>query len=135
MYSGRHYARRLNIHYIDENGAPKHPVIIHSAIPGGIERYLYSMFDNNKQGLPLWIQPVQIRLLPVSSEFVAQCELLVRQCAELPLRIEIDDRDVSISAKVKLAHNDLVPQSLLAQKKLRTITSTSTGRLSNSHAK
>lgn len=56
-------APRLNIHYIDDKGQEKHPVIIHSAIPGGIERYLYIVFDNFEQGLPLWLNPVHIRLI------------------------------------------------------------------------
>jgi threonyl-tRNA synthetase len=106
-------APRLNIRYIDENGQAKHPVIIHSAIPGGIERYLYIVFDNFEQGLPLWLNPVHIRLLPVSSGFVGHCEQLIQEYGDLPLRIEIDDRSVSVSSKLKLAHNDYVPHKLV----------------------
>lgn len=106
-------APRLNIRYIDENGQAKHPVIIHSAIPGGIERYLYIVFDNFEQGLPLWLNPVHIRLLPVGAEFVEQCKQLIGQYGDLPLRIEVDDRSVSVSSKLKLAHNDYVPHKLV----------------------
>lgn len=106
-------APRLNIHYIDENGQAKYPVIIHSAIPGGIERYLYVVFDNFKQGLPLWLEPVQVRLLPVGAEFVKYCKQLIEKYAHLPLRIEVDDRSVSVSSKLKLAHSDYVPHKMV----------------------
>jgi len=106
-------APRLDIHYIDSRGSKKHPVIIHSAIPGGIERFLYLLFDNfEEQGLPLWLQPVQVRLLPVGAKFVDDCLRLVEQYAHLPLRIEVDDRSVGLGAKLKSAHEDLVPYKI-----------------------
>jgi threonyl-tRNA synthetase len=109
-------APRLNIHYIDRDGKAKHPVIIHSAIPGGIERYLYLLFDNFEQvGLPLWIHPVQLRLLPVGGAFNKECQELAEQF--LGLRVEIDDRDLSVSAKLKAAHQDLVPYMLVIGQK------------------
>lgn len=110
-------APRLNIRYIDEDGKAKHPVIIHSAIPGGIERYLYIAFDNFEQGLPLWLNPVHIRLIPVGAEFVDYCKQLVQQFADMPLRIEVDDRSISISSKLKAAHNDYVPHKLVIGQK------------------
>ncbi|MCX6727780.1 MAG: His/Gly/Thr/Pro-type tRNA ligase C-terminal domain-containing protein [Candidatus Saccharibacteria bacterium] len=106
-------ASRLNIHYIDEDGQAKHPVIIHSAIPGGIERYLYILFDNFEQGLPAWIQPVHIRLIPVGGEFVEPCKKLIEKYAHLPLRIEVDDRAVSVSSRLKSAHEDYVPHKIV----------------------
>ncbi len=106
-------APRLNIRYIDEDGSVRHPAIIHSAIPGGIERYLYILFDNFEKGLPLWLCPVQIRLLPVGAEFIEECQRLVEKYKDLPLRIEIDDRSVSVSSKLKLAHQDYVPHKVV----------------------
>jgi threonyl-tRNA synthetase len=109
-------APRLNIHYIDKDGKAKHPVIIHSAIPGGIERYLYLVFDNFEQaGLPVWLQPVHIRLLPVGEAFVAQCQQLIAQFPAL--RIEVDDRAVSVGAKLKAAVEDLVPHRVVIGQK------------------
>jgi threonyl-tRNA synthetase len=113
-------APRLDIHYIDKDGSKRHPIIIHSAIPGGIERYLYLLFDNyEKQGLPLWVQPVQVRLLPVGASFVDASLELVKKYAGSPLRIEVDDRSVSLSAKLKSAHEDLVPHKIaIGQKEI-----------------
>lgn len=110
-------APRLNIHYIDEDGKAQNPVIIHSAIPGGIERYLYILFDNFEQGLPLWLSPVQVRLIPVGSDFVEVCRELIDKYSHLPLRIEVDDRSVSVSSRLKSAHQDYVPHKVVVGQK------------------
>jgi threonyl-tRNA synthetase len=112
-------APRLNIHYIDENGKARHPAIIHSAIPGGIERYLYILFDKFEHGLPLWLNPIHIRLLPVGADFVKNCQQLVERYKDLPLRIEIDDRAASVSSRLKSAHEDYIPHKIvIGQKEL-----------------
>ncbi|HUB94177.1 MAG TPA: aminoacyl--tRNA ligase-related protein [Verrucomicrobiae bacterium] len=114
-------AQRLNIRYIDKDGKSKHPAIIHSAVPGGIERYLYMVFDQYAEaGLPIWLQPIQARLLPVSVDYVDACQKLLQKYENLPLRMEIDDRDINLSAKLKAAHEDLVPHKIvIGQKEAR----------------
>ncbi len=102
-------APRLGIKWLDDKNQAKHPVIIHSAIPGGIERYLYAAMDDFKVGLPLWLLPVHIRLVPVGKEYVEKCRELVERLKDLPLRIEIDDRDISVSSRLKRAYQDFVP--------------------------
>lgn len=111
-------APRLGINYIDKYGKQKHPVILHSAIPGGIERFLYILFDQiEENSLPLWVSPVQIRLLPVGEGFNDICQKLIEKYANLPLRIEIDDRSVMLGAKLKQAHEDLVPYKVVVGQK------------------
>lgn len=100
---------RLDIQYKDKKGKDHHPVIIHSAVPGGIECYLYMIFDNFKESFPLWLQPAQIRLIPVGEKHVAFCKRLVDKSKHLPVRIEIDDRDEHLNKRIKQAHEDLVP--------------------------
>jgi threonyl-tRNA synthetase len=111
-------APRLGIQYVDRDGKRKHPVIIHSAIPGGIERFLYLVFDQFEQrGLPLWLQPVHIRLLPVTADFIEPCLQLIHMYVQLPLRFEVDDRNISLAAKVKAAHEDFVPRKIVIGEK------------------
>jgi threonyl-tRNA synthetase len=110
-------APRLGIEYIDENGKRQHPVIIHSAIPGGIERYLYMALDGFANGLPLWLYPVQIRLIPVSDQYVELCQQFSSQLDGRPVRAEIDDRNDSVGKKVKRAREDLVPYSIVIGEK------------------
>ncbi len=110
-------AERLGIKYIDRDGEDKHPVIIHSAVPGGIERYIYMLFDNFEQSFPLWLHPVQIRLIPVGEKQVDFCQKLIQKYADKPVRIDIDDRAESVGKKIKLAYADLVPVSVVIGEK------------------
>ena len=110
-------AKRLNISFQDENGKNSNPIIIHSAVPGGIERYIYMLCDDFKKRFPLWLYPAQIRLLPVNDKMIVFCKDIVQKYMELPIRIEIDDRSESISRKVKHAHNDLIPFPIVIGKR------------------
>lgn len=110
-------AKRLGIQYVDANGKKVHPVIIHSAVPGGIERFLYMLFDDFKNRFPIWLYPAHIRLLPVNQNLVPECEKFVERYKDRPVRIEIDDRAESISNKLRLAHKDLIPFSIVIGEK------------------
>ena len=108
-------AKRLGIKYLGNDGAEHHPVIIHAAVPGGIERYIYAMLDNPKVHLPLWVRPVQVRLLPVSEKYAEFCEEIAR---EFPvLRIEIDDRSEGVSKKIKNCFKDFISEFIVVGEK------------------
>ena len=106
-------AERLGIKYVDKDGKDKHPIIIHAAVPGGIERYLYMLLDNFEESFPLWLHPVQIRLIPVGKNQIAFCEELVKKYVSKPVRIDIDDRAESVSKKIKKAHQNLIPMPIV----------------------
>lgn len=110
-------AKRLGISYIDSEGQKANPIIIHSAVPGGIERYLYMLYDNFVDSFPLWLHPIQIRLLPVSENFVPFCEKIIQDKSDLPIRFDIDDRNERVGNKVRQAHEDLIPYSIVIGEK------------------
>ena len=111
-------AERLGISYEDD-GVKRYPVIIHSAVPGGIERYIYAQMDSivaaSAVSFPFWLHPVQLRVIPVSEKFVSDVFDLVEKLRDdgMNLRIEIDDRDMSVSKRVRFAREDLVPEVLV----------------------
>jgi len=102
-------AKRLNISYKDKKNNKKYPAIIHSAVPGGIERYLYMIIDNFKESFPIWLHPVQIRLIPVGEKYIDKCRSILGRYSNDPLRIDIDDRSESVSRRVKQANVELIP--------------------------
>jgi threonyl-tRNA synthetase len=104
-------AARLGIYYVDQDGQKKPPIIIHAAVPGGIERFVYMMFDAFPNSFPIWLYPVQLRLLPVNPNHLALCQRLIEELKPYPIRAEIDDRPESVGKKVKLCHQDLIPFS------------------------
>jgi threonyl-tRNA synthetase len=102
-------AKRLGIEYVNQKGKKVNPVIIHSAVPGGIERYIYMLLDNFPKSFPVWLYPSQLRLLPVSEKYIDFCMQLINRYVHLPIRMEIDDRSVGVGNKIKRAHYNLVP--------------------------
>ncbi len=110
-------AKRLGIKYWDNEGQERNPVIIHSAVPGGIERYLYMVIDGLPEHFPLWLNPCQLRIIPVSDRFLPQVDHALESLSHYNCRIEVDDRSESVSKRVKLAKDDMVEKSLVVGQK------------------
>jgi threonyl-tRNA synthetase len=110
---------RFGIGYIDANGKKKNcPVIIHASSFGSIERTLASLLENSylsakESGknpiLPLWLSPTQIRICPVSDDYLKAAEELADKLEKHNLRVDIDDKVESIPKKVRNAETDWVP--------------------------
>lgn len=110
-------AERFGITYVDENGARRHPVIIHTAIIGSLERYLYLIFDTaaseeakgGKPTLPLWLSPIQVRVIPISSDYTGKAIEVAEKLNDLEIRADVDDRDESLSKKIRDAETKWIP--------------------------
>lgn len=109
-------AERFGITYQDEAGKPRHPLILHTAIIGTIERYLYMVLDTavktEKEGgkgvLPLWLNPEQVRLLTVNEKHLERAREVATILRRSNIRCGIDDRNESVSKKVREAKQDWV---------------------------
>ncbi len=110
-------AKRFAISYVDEKGAKQFPPIIHTAVIGSVERYLFTVLDQcarteklgGKPSLPLWLSPSQIRLIPVKPEFLEHAKKLADQLAASHVRADIDDRDESLDRRVRDAELNWIP--------------------------
>ncbi|NPB00468.1 MAG: threonine--tRNA ligase [Crenarchaeota archaeon] len=110
-------AERFGIKYRTAEGEDKHPVIIHTALIGSVERYLYAILQkaalDEKSGklprLPTWICPVQVRVIPVSRDFVQYCEKIVDDLIMNNIRADLDDREESVSKKIREAEKSWIP--------------------------
>lgn len=110
-------AERFGIVYTDENNQEKYPVIIHTAILGSVERYIFAVFDTaahelragKQPHLPLWLAPVQVRIIPYSGEFLPQAEQVADELERVGLRVDIDDREESVAKRVRDAETKWIP--------------------------
>jgi threonyl-tRNA synthetase len=113
--------KRYNITFADKNGKLKHPLILHCSPSGAIERVIYALLEKEaikmnkgqKPMLPLWISPTQIRFIPVGTEFISDCKAFVNELnnfSEFPIiRSDIDDREESVSRKIRDAEKEWTP--------------------------
>jgi len=114
-------AERFDITYMDENGEKQYPFILHTSISGSIDRCLYALLereaikmkDGKKPMLPLWLSPTQVRFIPVNDGFIADCKRFVdelqAQSSSVIVRADIDDREESVSRKIRDAEKEWVP--------------------------
>lgn len=114
-------AERFGITFVDAQGQKQHPVILHTAIIGTIERFLYMVLDgavramdNGSRGvLPYWLAPEQVRLLPVSDTHVPHAQQMALLLEQAGVRASIDDRSEKVGRKVRDAQVDWVPYYLV----------------------
>ena len=111
---------RYDITFADKDGKAKHPLILHCSPSGAIERVIYALLEKEalemskgqKPMLPLWLSPTQIRLIPVSDEFTKDCENFASELNKhdfYKIRTDIDDREESVSRKIRDAEKEWIP--------------------------
>ena len=110
-------SERFNITYVDAEGKEQYPLILHTSPSGSIERILYGVLEqahkDMKTGkvphLPLWMTPVQVRLVPVNENFVDYCMSIGESLDKAGIRYEIDDRQQTLGKKIRSAEKLWIP--------------------------
>ena len=107
---------RFGIYYTDSDGKKKHPIMIHRALLGSLERFFGLLLENYKGELPFWLSPEQIRLVTVSDKFNQfALELQGKLCHKF--RVSIDASAERLSAKIRDAELEKVPAIITIGKK------------------
>jgi len=109
-------SERYGIFYVDVDGKKKGCIIVHSSV-GSIERLIYALLEQaekmKKDGkppmLPVWLSPTQIRVIPVSRDYVEYALTVANELEEHKIRVDIDDRDQTLSSKVREAETEWIP--------------------------
>lgn len=116
-------SERLDANYIDEKGEKKHPVIIHRAILGSVERFTAVLLEHTQGSLPVWLSPTQALILPVSEKHNKYAQKIGEELENV--RIEIDVRNESVGKKIRDAELQKVPYIIVVgdkEEKENTIT-------------
>ncbi|MCL1924334.1 MAG: threonine--tRNA ligase, partial [Defluviitaleaceae bacterium] len=104
---------RFDLTYIASDGEKKRPVMIHRVIYGSVERFMAILTEHFAGAFPLWVSPVQIRVLPVSQNFLAYAEEIYEKLKKEGFRIEFDDRNEKIGYKIREAQLEKVNYMLV----------------------
>ncbi len=110
-------AKRFNITYVDEKNEKQYPVIIHTAILGSIERYIYGILANaakmEKQGktpyIPTWLSPIQVRIIPLTKNQLEYALSIARKLEDHGIRVDVDDRWESLGKRIREAGREWIP--------------------------
>jgi threonyl-tRNA synthetase len=105
----RNMPGRFKLVYTDTDGKEKTPVMIHRALIGSPDRFMGILIEHYAGAFPLWLSPVQVKVLPVSEKHVEYARHVLRSLSEAGLRAEVDDANESLGKKIRNAKTEKVP--------------------------
>ena len=113
---------RFDINYVAEDGHKRHPLLMHTSVSGSIDRNVYAILENQamrmqrgeKAAWPVWMAPIQVRLVPVTDNHL---EGALRLAEAIPFRVDVDDRDVKLGKKIRDAEKEWIPYTLVVGEK------------------
>ncbi len=102
---------RFGLTYMGSDNQEHHPVVIHRALLGSLERFIGILTEHYGGAFPFWLAPVQIRILPVAHDHHGPAEELAAQLA--PYRVEVDMSDETLGKRIRNAEVEKIPYAIV----------------------
>jgi len=109
--------RRFKLEFTNKDNTPETPLIIHRAPLGTHERFIGFLLEHYAGKLPVWLSPLQVKILPISDKFMDYAAEIKSQLRKAKVRVEIDDRNEKIGKKIREAELSRVPYMLVIGEK------------------
>ncbi len=103
----------FDLTYVGEDGQKHRPVMIHRVVFGSIERFLGILTEHYAAAFPVWLAPVQVKVLSVASRHVPYAREVANRLKESGIRVEVDDRNERVSYKIRTGELEKVPHLLV----------------------
>lgn len=100
---------RFGLEYTDKDGRKKTPVVVHRVIYGSLERFIGILVEHTAGAFPLWLSPVQVKILPVSEKFLPYAKKIHEALLTAEIRSELDESNETLGKKVRSAKIAKVP--------------------------
>jgi threonyl-tRNA synthetase len=95
--------------YVAADGSRQRPIMIHRAIFGSLERFFGILIENYAGDFPLWLAPIQVRLLPVSDDQRPYAEAMASQLQQQGYRVEVDSSRERLGKQIRTAELEKIP--------------------------
>jgi threonyl-tRNA synthetase len=102
---------RFGLTYMGADNQEHHPVVIHRALLGSLERFIGILVEHHGGAFPLWLAPVQIRILPVGESHREPARELAEKLSDF--RVEVDDRDETVGKRIRDAEVEKIPYTVV----------------------
>ncbi|WP_026769850.1 threonine--tRNA ligase [Asinibacterium sp. OR53] len=109
--------RRFKLSFTNTNNEPEIPLVIHRAPLGTHERFIGFLLEHYAGKFPVWLAPLQVKLLPISDKFMDYAVSVKNQLGKAGVRVEIDDRNEKIGKKIRDTELMKVPYMLVVGEK------------------
>ena len=104
---------KFDLTYVGEDGEKHRPVMLHRVVYGSVERFIGILIENYAGAFPVWMAPVQVRILPITERHAAYAEQLRQQMFGLGIRVEVDDRNEKTGYKIRESQVKKTPYTLV----------------------
>ena len=104
---------RFELEYVGEDGERHQPVMVHRALFGSVERFFGVLIEHYAGAFPLWLAPVQVGLVPISEKHIDYAKKAQQQLQLAGLRVELDDRNEKMNAKIRDLTMQKIPYLLV----------------------
>lgn len=112
--------QRFELEYIGRDGEKHRPIVIHRVIFGSIERFIGILIEHFAGKFPVWLAPVQVKVLPISDKFMEYSKEVLDKLRKAGIRCEIDARNEKTNYKIREARNERVPYMIIIGEKEKT---------------
>ena len=109
--------QRFEMEYVGEDGQKHRPIMVHRVVFGSIERFIGILIEHYAGKFPVWLSPVQVKILPITEKQQAYAEELYKKMKEAGIRAELDSRNEKIGYKIREAQMEKVPYMLVVGEK------------------
>lgn len=104
---------RFNLSYVGSDGKEQRPVMLHRVLLGSVERFVGALLEHYKGEFPLWLAPVQVRIVPIKETQHKYAQTIKEKLEKSHLRAEVDDRNETLNKKIRQAELDKIPYTLI----------------------
>ncbi|MFH1412572.1 MAG: threonine--tRNA ligase [bacterium] len=104
---------RFNLNYIDKDNQEKKAIVIHRSSVGALERVIAFLIEHYAGNFPVWLAPIQIKLLSVGEKHADYCNKLAQEFKQHNFRIVVDDSNETVGNKIRKAINEKIPYVLV----------------------
>jgi threonyl-tRNA synthetase len=108
---------RFDLTFVDSDGNFHRPIMIHRALLGSLERFFGVLIEHYAGAFPLWLSPVQVRILPITDEQNSYSAEVEKRLKGEGFRVELDDRNEKINYKIREAEKEKIPYMFIVGKK------------------
>ena len=108
---------RFELEYVDSDNSRKRPVMIHRAPFGSMERFIAVLIENCAGNFPLWLAPLQVKILPISDKYSEYAHQVAATLKAADVRSEVDDRSEKIGRKIRDTELMKTPYMLIVGEK------------------
>ena len=109
--------RRFKLEFTNKDNQPEVPLIIHRAPLGTHERFIGFLLEHYAGRFPLWLAPLQVKVLPISDKFIEYAQSILDKLKKADIRAELDDRSEKIGKKIRDTEVAKVPYMLVIGEK------------------